>query len=103
MRVRGQDASFSPDGTDDDAARNRRERFRRRRRPGQVVAGRVLGPAGEGLTWVDFDGAPLKARVAPETRPGTTLSFLILELSPDILLKEVAPPEQPFTGLDITV
>lgn len=97
MRIRdtGSHSSFS--GQPD---RDRAEAFRRKRRVGERVRGRVLGPAPSGLAWVDVQGQALLARLEPLPGPDEILLFEITALSPDIVLRRLDLATDPAAGLD---
>jgi hypothetical protein len=44
---------------------------------------------GEGLAWVDVEGHEMLARISSRPEPGQQLSFLVAQLYPDVVLKEL--------------
>lgn len=87
MRVDDRDSSFLPQR---DPGRDRAAAFRRDRRIGERVRGRSLREAEPGHVWVDIEGHELKARVSGALTPGEVLTFEIVELSPEVVLRHLA-------------
>jgi len=91
MRIYGQGGGFS-----DDMSRRRQgrhsdpEAFRKGRRVGQIVRGRLLAPAEGGLAWVSVDGHSLLARLE-HVPTGGELLFRIMQLVPELVLKDITP------------
>ncbi len=86
MRIGDKDSSFpGQPGPNRDRAKS----FRRDRRPGEQVRGRFLRPAGPGLAWVDIEGHHLVARVSGDLSPDEVLTFEILELQPEVVLRHL--------------
>lgn len=79
---------FSPASSFADSS-TRIERFRGRNRVGEQISGSFLGWETPGLGWVDFQGTVLLASMASQPEIGARLSFLIKQLTPDIILQEL--------------
>ena len=90
MRISGQGGGDgqTPGGKD----RSDPEAFRRGRRVGQTVRGRLLGPGPGGLYWVVVAGHKLLALLEHEPVPGRELVFRIERLEPELVLRDVTPP-----------
>ncbi|MFZ5812979.1 MAG: hypothetical protein ACOY4F_13135 [Thermodesulfobacteriota bacterium] len=65
------------------------EHFRRAFRTGERVTGRVLSRPDAFSAWVDISGYELLARTDTDPRPGTVLTFLIAQLHPVVILREI--------------
>ena len=89
MRVTGQQGGGPSGGGRD---RSDPETFRRGRRVGQIVRGRLAAPGPGGLFWVVVAGHRLLAALDHEPAPGRELIFRIERLEPDLLLRDVTPP-----------
>lgn len=89
MRVFGDGAGFSRDGGFSGNRGSRADQFRRNRRAGETVRGKLLGFEASGLAWVRIEGQELLARVNANAQPGQIMRFLIVSLTPDIILKEL--------------
>ncbi len=76
----------------DGKSRSDPEAFRRGRKSGQVVRGRLLSPGPGGLFWVVIAGHKLLAALDHEPSPGRELLFRIERLEPELLLKDITPP-----------
>lgn len=99
MRIRGQGSSSTGfGGQRQDSERS--ERFRRGHRAGQKVQGRIVEWEAPGLAWVEIDGQRLLAQVSQDSELGLIRRFLILKLSPEIVLKEITKRTG---GLDVVV
>lgn len=97
MRISGQGgggAQTPGEGRD----RSDPEAFRRGRRPGQIVRGRLVAPGPDGLYWVVVAGHKLLASLDHEPVAGRELVFRIERLEPDLVLKDITPP--PTAGTD---
>lgn len=96
MRISGQGGggAQTPGGGD----RSDPEAFRRGRRPGQIVRGRLVAPGPDGLYWVVVAGHKLLASLDHEPVAGRELVFRIERLEPDLVLKDITPP--PTSGTD---
>ena len=89
MRIRGRGSStFGFGGERRESERS--ERFRKAHRAGQKVRGTILEWQSPSLAWVEIDGHKLLAQVAQDTALGLVRTFLIVKLSPDIVLKEIS-------------
>ena len=85
MRIRGSDSgSFDSGG-----GGSRSNSFRQGRRPGQKVRGTLLKWISEDRAWVSIDGHELLAQLHSSPRAGAQLTFIIRQLTPEIILKEV--------------
>lgn len=69
--------------------------FKRGRRAGQIVRGRLLAPGPGGLFWVVVAGHKLLARLEHEPVPGVELVFRIERLEPELVLKDITPRPGP--------
>ncbi|MHC1710650.1 MAG: hypothetical protein AB9872_00640 [Solidesulfovibrio sp.] len=89
MRITGQGSGGgqSPTGKD----RSDPEAFRRGRKVGQIVRGRLEAPATGGLFWVVIAGHKLLASLDHEPVPGRELVFRIERLEPELTLKDITP------------
>ncbi|WP_207259609.1 hypothetical protein [Desulfovibrio sp. Huiquan2017] len=84
MRISGSGTGgFSFDGD------SRSDRFRNRHRPGQKVRGVLLKNLPDSMAWVDIDGERLLAQLETAHAEGSRLLFLIQQLVPHIVLKEL--------------
>jgi len=71
--------------------------FRQGRRVGQKVRGRVIKRISTDMAWVEIDGVRLLAQLQSAPREGTWLVFVIQQLSPEIVLKELFEPREAST------
>lgn len=99
MRIRGQGSSFSGFGGQRQES-ERSERFRKAHRVGQKVRGTVQEWQSPGLAWVEIDGQRLLAQVSQDASLGRERLFLVLKLSPEIVLRELSGKP---SGLDVVV
>ncbi len=76
-------------GNQDSSGGDRARIFRNRHGVGERVRARLLGWEQPGLAWVDIQGQELLARIHSAPDPGQTLSFLVVQLYPDIMLQEL--------------
>ncbi|WP_428569554.1 MAG: hypothetical protein ACP59X_11345 [Solidesulfovibrio sp. DCME] len=90
MRITGQGGGGAQNPGDRD--RSDPEAFRRGRKVGQTVRGRLLGPGPGGLFWVVVAGHKLLAALDHEPVPGRELVFRIASLAPELVLKDITPP-----------
>lgn len=99
MRIHGQNSSSAGfGGHKQDSERS--ERFRRGHRVGQKVQGRIVEWENQELAWVEIDGQRLLAQVNHDSALGLTRQFLVLKLSPEIVLKEITGRAK---GLNVVV
>ncbi|WP_246197998.1 hypothetical protein [Solidesulfovibrio aerotolerans] len=89
MRVTGGYSGQSGAGNKD---RSDGQAFRRGRRVGQVVRGRLVSPGPGGFFWVVVAGHKLLAALDHEPVPGRELVFRIERLEPDLVLRDITPP-----------
>jgi len=99
MRIRGHGSSFSG-SSGDRRDSDRSERFRNAHRAGQKVRGVIVEWHTAELAWVEIDGHRLLAQVARDSALGLERAFLIVRLSPDIVLKEISAKS---SGLNVLV
>jgi len=91
MRVSGGYSGGTPSGGDD-RDRSDPQAFKRGRKVGQVVRGRLLAPGPQGLFWVNLAGHKLLAALDHEPTPRRELVFRIERLEPELLLRDITPP-----------
>ena len=84
MRIRNSGSGFSGFRGD-----SRSSAFRQGRRPGQKVRGKLLKWVSEDMAWVDIEGHKLLAKLQSRPPIGTLLTFVIKQLRPEIVLKEI--------------
>ncbi|MEZ7196462.1 hypothetical protein [Pseudodesulfovibrio karagichevae] len=72
---------------------SRSDRFRNRHRPGQKVRGLLVKNLPNSMAWVDIDGERLLAQLESAHPEGSRLLFLIRQLVPNIILKELTSGE----------
>ena len=82
-----QDAGQSPSAGQDSAGRA--AAFRRSHHVGQILHGKVLRWVRGGMAWVHVGGQELLAQLQTKPEAGVPLRFLVEQLVPDIILKEV--------------
>ncbi len=68
---------------------SRSDAFKKGRRPGQKVRGKLLKWISDDMAWVEIDGHKLLAQLQSKPPVGSHLTFIINQLHPKILLKEV--------------
>ena len=68
---------------------SRSDRFRHKHRPGQKVRGILLKNLPDAMAWVEIDGDRLLAQLETAHPEGSRLFFLIQQLTPRIILKEL--------------
>jgi len=78
----------------------RSDRFRKGHRAGQKVKGMVMEWQSPGLAWVEIDGQRMLAQVSEDAVLGRERMFLVVQLSPDIVLRELH--DKP-SGLNVLV
>ena len=91
MRVSGGYGGGTPSGGDG-RDRSDPQAFKRGRKVGQTVRGRLLAPGPQGLFWVNLAGHKLLAALDHEPCPGRELVFRIERLEPELLLRDITPP-----------
>ncbi|OIQ51741.1 hypothetical protein BerOc1_00198 [Pseudodesulfovibrio hydrargyri] len=84
MRVSGSGTGGSYNG-----GGSRSDRFRNRHRPGQKVRGVLVKNLPDSMAWVDIDGERLLAQLETARPEGSRLLFLVQQLVPRIILKEL--------------
>lgn len=89
MRIRGSGSGFSGFGGGD---KGRSDAFRKGRQPGQKVRGKLLKRVREDTAWVDIEGHKLLARIKTDAPEGSFLSFVISQLTPNIVLRAIFEP-----------
>ncbi|WP_027184746.1 hypothetical protein [Desulfovibrio inopinatus] len=77
----------------------RAQAFRRRFHVGQTLVGRFLRWERAGLAWIGIADLELLAGIEGNPVPGTRLVFRVLQLEPDIILKEL--PQKPGSALTL--
>lgn len=85
MRIRNSGSGYKQYGSKD----SRSDSFRQGRRKGQKVHGTLLKWVADDMAWVNIDGHKLLAQLQSSPQVGSQLTFLIQELSPNIVLKEI--------------
>jgi len=68
---------------------NRSDSFRSKHRLGQKIHGKLIKNIDENMAWVDFNGDRLLAQLATPHPEGSLLLFVIKQLHPNIILKEL--------------
>lgn len=76
------------------------EHFRRAFRTGERVAGKVLSRPDAFSAWVDISGYELLARTDTDPQPGAVLLFLIAQLHPVVILRELPQAASGVPGPD---
>jgi len=89
MRVDGKGAGFSGERNPGRDRGKRVEQFRRERRVGEEVRGKMLGFEAPGLARVLIEGREMFAKVGGNPVPGQIMLFLVVALYPEIVLKEL--------------
>ncbi len=85
MRIRNDGSGFSGSG----GGGSRSDSFRKGRKPGQKVHGKLVKWISDDRAWVLIDGHHLLAQLQSRPQVGARLTFIIQQLRPDIVLKEV--------------
>lgn len=85
MRVRNSGGNFGSFG----GGENRSDSFRKKHRLGQKVRGKLLKNIADGMAWVSIDDDKLLAQLQNAHPEGARLTFIIKQLVPDIILKEI--------------
>jgi len=86
MRIKGSGSGFSGFNG---GSKDRSDSFRHGRRPGQKVRGILIKWVTKDRAWVRIDGHDLLAQLNSAPPVGTQLTFIIKQLNPDIMLKEI--------------
>ncbi len=102
MRVSGQGSGAAP-RHDGRRQSDRAERFRRARRPGEILSGFVTHWETSELAWVEIDGDPLLARLPGDIPLGRAVRLLIETLYPDITLRRLPDPADETRRLNLRV
>jgi hypothetical protein len=89
MRVRGSGSGFLGFGSGD---KERSDAFKKGRRPGQKVRGRLIKKVSNDTAWVDIEGHKLLAQIKTNAQEGAQITFLIQQLQPNIILKTIFEP-----------
>ena len=90
MRIRGKSSSSFDSGGGDRRDSARSDRFRNSHRVGQKVTGVIREWHTQELAWVEIDGQRLLAQVSRDSALGLERAFLVVRLTPDIVLKELS-------------
>nr|WP_321257443.1 hypothetical protein [uncultured Pseudodesulfovibrio sp.] len=69
--------------------RERSDSFRNKHRLGQKIRGKLIKNIADNMAWVDFNGNRLLAQLANPHSEGSLLLFIIKQLNPQIILKEL--------------
>jgi hypothetical protein len=85
IRIRGGGSGFTGFG----GGESRSDQFRQGRRPGQKVRGKLVRWVSDGMAWILIDGHHLLAQLQSRPPQGSFLTFVIKQLSPEIVLKEI--------------
>lgn len=86
MRIRDGGSGFAGSGG---GGGSRSDQFRQGRRPGQKVRGKLVKWVSEGMAWILIDGHSLLAQLQSRPPEGSFLTFIIKQLTPEIVLKEI--------------
>lgn len=89
MRIGGYGSGFSGFGGGD---KGRSDAFKKGRQPGQKVRGRLIKKVSHDTAWVDIEGHKLLAQIRTDAPEGSLLSFVITQLTPNIILRAVFEP-----------
>lgn len=87
MRIRNSGSGSFGSGTK--GGRNRKDSFKKDHQSGQKVRGTLLKWVSEDMAWVNIDGHKLLAQLQSRPPVGASLTFIIKQLQPEIILKEV--------------
>lgn len=90
MRHINRTSPVLPYGGQDRQTAQRAATFRRTHRVGQVLHGKVLRWVRGGMAWVHVGGHELLAELQARPEQGVPLRFLVVQLVPEIILREVA-------------
>ncbi len=94
MKSINRTSTIGPEGNRDHAAsRDRAANFRRTHHVGQILHGRLIRHLRGNQAWVHVGGHELIAELRSQPEPGVPLRFLVVQLLPDILLREITEDE----------
>lgn len=85
MRIRSSGSGSSGFG----GGGSRSDSFKQGRRPGQKVRGTLIKWISNNMAWVNIEGHKLLAQLQSTPPEGAQLTFLIKQIHPDIVLKEI--------------
>lgn len=85
MRIRNSGTGFGGFG----GGESRSDSFRKKHKLGQKVRGKLLKRISDDMAWVSIDGDKLLAQIQPAHQEDAHLTFIVKQLTPDIILKEV--------------
>ncbi len=86
MRIRGSGSGFFGFGS---GGGSRSDSFKQGRKPGQKVRGKLIKWVSENMAWVEIEGHRLLAQLNTHHPVGTHITFLIKQLHPEVMLKEI--------------
>lgn len=86
MRIRNSGSGIGGGG----GSSSRSDSFRRKHRIGQKVRGTLLKNVEDNMAWVEINGDRLLAQLEIRHTEGTRLVFIIKQLTPHIVLKELS-------------
>ncbi|MBI9111523.1 hypothetical protein [Maridesulfovibrio ferrireducens] len=78
-------------GNDNSRLSSRATAFQKKYRVGEILKGRLLKWERQTLGWVEINSQTLLADISSSPVPGDTLAFIVHQLYPDIILKEIDP------------
>ena len=84
MRIRNSGAGFRGFG-----GKSRSDSFKQKHKLGGKIKGKLLKWVSDDMAWVSIDGDKLLAQLHSAHKEGASLTFIIKQLTPDIILKEV--------------
>jgi len=85
MRIRSSGSGFGNFG----GGESRSDSFRQKHRLGQKVKGKLIKHVSDEMAWVSIGGDNLLAQLQSKHPEGTQLTFIVKQLVPNIILKEV--------------
>ncbi|MBF0481976.1 MAG: hypothetical protein HQK81_05235 [Desulfovibrionaceae bacterium] len=89
MKIRGDSARGGDFGDSRERGQDRAGNFRRTHEVGDTVRGRVLRYEPPRRCWVEIDGRELLAEASIEAPVGSFLTFRIISLEPEIVLRDL--------------
>ncbi|MCJ2164036.1 MULTISPECIES: hypothetical protein [unclassified Pseudodesulfovibrio] len=98
MRIRGS-GTGSGDSQNGSGSGRRSDSFRRKYRLGQKIRGILLKNLPNSMAWVEIDDIRLLAQIEARHQEGSHLLFIVNQLTPDIILKEL--PLSQTTGVNV--